>query len=84
MSKFIKLLTGSLLLASLIVARPVHAQQQAPASKVPVTTVVTVLGPNYTAPPALGKSDVIVHTGKQREDVTAWTSARPWSGCGEA
>ena len=76
MSKFIKLLTGSLLLASLIVARPVHAQQQAPASKVPVTTVVTVLGPNYTAPPALGKSDVIVHTGKQREDVTAWTSAQ--------
>ena len=56
MSKFIKLLTSTVLLASvLFVARPIHAQQQAPASKLPVTTVVTVLGPNYTAPPALGK-----------------------------
>jgi len=77
MTKFIKLLTSSLLFASLLfVARPIHAQQQAASSKAPVTTVVTVLGPNYTAPPALGKSDVIVHTGKQREDVTGWTSAQ--------
>lgn len=76
MYKLIKLFAGSLLLASLIVVRPLHAQQQAPASKLPVTTVVTVLGPNYTAPPALGKDDVIVHTGKQRENVTGWTSAQ--------
>jgi len=77
MPKLIKLLASSLLFTLLLfAARPTQAQQQAAASKVPVTTVVTVLGPNYTAPPALGKSDVIVHTGKQREDVTAWTSAQ--------
>lgn len=70
------LLTSSLLFASiLLVARPIQAQQIA-SSKAAVTTVVTVLGPNYMAPPALGKSDVVVHTGKQREDVTAWIPAQ--------
>ena len=77
MTKLIKLLTCSLLFASLVfAARPLHAQQQAASSKAPVTTVVTVLGPNFTAPPALGKDDVIVHTGTQREDVTGWTAAQ--------
>ncbi|MBZ5695494.1 MAG: hypothetical protein LAN36_09030 [Acidobacteriia bacterium] len=77
MTKLFKLLASSLLFASLLLAaRPIDAQQQAAPSKVPVTTVVTVLGPIFTAPPALGKDDVIVHTGSQREDVTAWTSAQ--------
>jgi hypothetical protein len=52
------------------------ASPQAGTQNVPVTTVVTVLGPNYTAPPALGKSDVVVHTGKSREDVVAWDAAQ--------
>lgn len=56
------------------------AQQTETAAKVPVTTVVTVLGPNFTAPPALGKEDVIVHTGKQREDVTKWVGAQGENG----
>ncbi len=49
---------------------------QAGASNVPVTTIVTVLGPNYTAPPALSKSDIVVRTGDHREDVVAWDAAQ--------
>ena len=52
------------------------AAPQAGTSNVPVTTIVTVLGPNYSAPPALGKSDVVVRTGNRREDVVAWDSAQ--------
>ena len=51
-------------------------QAQAKPANVPVTTIVTVLGPSFTAPPVLGKSDVIVHTGNRREDVTAWFPAQ--------
>jgi len=57
-------------------ARTAFAAPQAGTSNVPVTTVVTVLGPNYTAPPALGKSDVVVHTGARREDVVGWDAAQ--------
>jgi hypothetical protein len=41
-----------------------------------VTTIVTVLGPKFSAPPALGKSDVIVRTGDHREEVTNWIPAQ--------
>jgi hypothetical protein len=77
MIKFAKLLTGSLLLSSALFAvRTASAEPQTAATNVPVQTVVTVLGPNFTPPPALGKSDVIVHTGKRREDVLAWDPAQ--------
>jgi hypothetical protein len=83
MLKFSQLAAFSLLFLSLFAVRSLaaqpDAQQDAPAStaaKVPVTTVVTVLGPNFTAPPALTKQDVIVHTGKQREEVTKWVAAQ--------
>jgi hypothetical protein len=69
-SKLSILLLSALLAAT---ASPAFAQTT---SKVPVTTVVTVLGPSYSAPPALGKSDVVVYTGRTREDVTAWTPAQ--------
>src|SRR5208282_5754915 len=71
MIKPIRLLVGSILFAPILLLAHA-AQAQTASSKVAVTTVVTVLGPNYMAPPAIGKSDVVVHTGKQREDVTAW------------
>lgn len=61
---------------TLFLASPARAAQQPAAAKVPVSTVVTVLGPNYTAPPAMGKEDVIVHTGATREDVTSWIPAQ--------
>lgn len=79
MIKFPRLLTGPVLLALVVlVARPLHAQTQPPAkpATVPVTTIVTVLGPKFTAPPALGKADVVVHTGSRREDVTGWIPAQ--------
>jgi hypothetical protein len=77
MTNNLKLLAGSLLLAlTLFTARSVAAAPQAGTLKVPVSTVVTVLGPNFTAPPALGKSDVIVRTGDHREDIVAWDPAQ--------
>jgi hypothetical protein len=59
-----------------IAARVAEGRPQTNATKVPVTTVVTVLGPKYSAPPVLGKSDVIVRTAGEREDVVAWILAQ--------
>jgi hypothetical protein len=67
------LFVGPLLLSTAGSAAPAP---QAGVSNVPVITVVTVLGPNYSAPPALGKADVVVHTGQRREDVIAWDAAQ--------
>jgi hypothetical protein len=54
-----------------------HAQGQAASSNsAPVTTYVTVLGPKYTAPPALSKNDVNVDEGKQKKEVTNWVPAQ--------
>jgi hypothetical protein len=81
MTNHLKTLTGALFLTLtlslfLFTARSATAETQAAASKVPVTTVVTVLGPNFTAPPALGKSDVLVRTRDRREDVVSWDAAQ--------
>jgi hypothetical protein len=78
MTKHLKLLASLLLLSlTLFTTRSASAEPQAGTSKVPVTTVVTVLGPNYTAPPALGKTDVVVRTNKKvREDVVGWDAAQ--------
>lgn len=54
-----------------IVPSTLHAQ-----ATVPVTTVVTVLGPKYTAPPALTKDDILVTSGKKRLPVTGWEPAQ--------
>ena len=76
MSNYLKAF-GFLFLAPLVLAAVAEAAApQAATQNVPVTTVVTVLGPNYTAPPALGKSDVVVHTGNRREDVVGWDAAQ--------
>jgi hypothetical protein len=81
----LKFLAAPLLFASIFLAARIapaqtpaqaNAQQEAASSTAPVTTVVTVLGPSFTAPPALGKEDVVVHTGSRREDVTAWIPAQ--------
>lgn len=77
MSNYLKTF-GCLLIASLtqLTAGSAAAAPQAGTSNVPVTTIVTVLGPNYSAPPALGKSDVVVRTGNRREDVVSWDAAQ--------
>jgi hypothetical protein len=75
MNNHIKLFASLLVLTSaLFTVR--SAAGQAGTLKVPVTTVVTVLGPNFTAPPALGKTDVIVRVKDHREDVIGWDSAQ--------
>lgn len=51
-------------------------QQSANAPAVPVTSVITVLGPKFSAPPALGKNDVIVRTHDHRENVLKWVPAQ--------
>ena len=51
-------------------ALPVHAQTAN------VTTVVTVLGPKYTPPPALGKADISVFEKKEKQKVTSWVPAQ--------
>ena len=55
---------------------PTYAQDQGSSSNIQVTTVVTALGPKYTAPPALGKEDINVTEGKQKREVTNWVPAQ--------
>ena len=80
MSNYLKtlrfLFLGSLMVLVGAMLRSANAAPQAGASNVPVTTVVTVLGPNYTAPPAIGKTDVVVRTGDHRADVVGWEAAQ--------
>ena len=63
--KFAAFLTLVLSLASFI---PAHAQ-----GTVPVTIVVTALGPKYTPPPALSMTDINVFEGKDKRTVTGFT-----------
>jgi hypothetical protein len=51
------------------------ARGQQSASTVQVTTVVTVLGPNFLPPPEITKQDVNVYSGKERQDVLSWEHA---------
>lgn len=56
--------------AMVFAAGLVHAQTA------PVTAVVTVLGPKYTAPPAVGKDDISVFEKKEKQKVTSWVPAQ--------
>ncbi|MGH9683126.1 MAG: hypothetical protein ACRD4S_05895 [Candidatus Acidiferrales bacterium] len=62
----------------LLAAVPALAQEQqaASTSTAPISVVVTVLGPKYTAPPAVGKDDISVYEGKTKRDVTDWVPAQ--------
>ncbi|MGB0034697.1 MAG: hypothetical protein WBP79_04390 [Candidatus Acidiferrales bacterium] len=71
---FVLLLIPTVILGS---ALSVFAQEKASSAEtVPITTVVTVLGPKFTPPPAIGKEDVIVHEAKNRLNVTGWIPAQ--------
>ena len=78
MLKSKQIFSSLLVLAVLMVSVfPAHAQNQPAASNnVSVTTYVTVLGPKYTAAPALSKGDVNVEEGKQKRGVTNWIPAQ--------
>jgi hypothetical protein len=69
------------LFSTLILLAAVSSPAKAPVTgaSVPVTTTVTVLGPKFTAPPAISKQDVTVYDGKTRLDVTKWISAQDTS-----
>ncbi len=76
MPNLLKLPTKWLIFAALVlIAFPVLARPQASSAN-PITTVVTVMGPNYTAPPPIAKEDVNVYSGKTRLDVLSWTPAQ--------
>ena len=65
-----------LALSILFPALSAHAQTQTSSGNVPITTVVTALGPKYTAPPAISQSDVSVYSGKDKQNVIAWVPAQ--------
>jgi hypothetical protein len=68
-------LTTLTLALTLAVAAPAFANPQE-AGTTTVTTIVTVLGPQYTPPPAVGKDDVSVYQQKQKLPVTDWIPAQ--------
>jgi len=55
---------------------PALAQKPDSSSTVPVTTVVTVLGPKYSPPPAVAKDDLSVYQGKDKRDIVSWVPAQ--------
>lgn len=63
--------------AILLAVSSTGAQQQPDSSNaVPVSTVVTVLGPKFTPPPAISKDDILLHEGQVRKDVADWVPAQ--------
>ena len=66
---------ASVLVVAAFLAVAGAPQAQAPATA-PVTTVVTVLGPKFTAPPAISKDDISVYEGKEKKEVAGWTPAQ--------
>ncbi len=75
MLKFSRLLASLLVLATTLGTLPAYAQGQNN-SKIPLTTIVTVLGPKFTAPPPLSKQDILVYSNKTRLDVINWVPAQ--------
>jgi hypothetical protein len=75
MRKTIFMVAASLILsaAALCGGSP---RAEEPSSTAPVTTVVTVLGPNFSAPPALAKDDIAIYSKGSREDVNSWVPAQ--------
>ncbi len=74
MRKSVYAVAGILVVAAFLAfAGAAQAQAQASAS---VTTVVTVVGPKFTAPPAISKDDIGVYEGKEKKEVTGWTPAQ--------
>jgi hypothetical protein len=63
-------------LLALLLVLPAPARSQSGSSNVSVTTVVTALGPDYSAPPAISKDDVSVYSKKAKLNVTGWEPAK--------
>jgi hypothetical protein len=79
MHTFYRTSISTVILATVLalVALPAAAQKAAESSgTVPVTTVVTVLGDKFTAPPAVSKSDVTAYQQNKKVDVTDFVPAQ--------
>ena len=77
MTRYSYALSGLLMFAAILVStRLAGARGEAVSPMVPVTTVVTVLGPNYTPPPPVAKEDLVVYAGTTRLNVTGWVRAQ--------
>jgi hypothetical protein len=72
--------SAALVLAGASFAGPrpkVHEKSVPPdVATVPVTVVVTALGPNFSAPPAISKDDISVYSNQTRENVASFDPAR--------
>ena len=55
---------ASLILLAAVTLAPLASRAQE--GTVPVTTVITVLGPKFTAPPQYSKDDIAVTEGKEK------------------
>jgi hypothetical protein len=74
--KLIRLAISVLILVTLL---QISVQAQT-THKIPITTIVTVLGPKFTVPPEITKQDLIVFSGKNRLDVIDWVLAQGQKG----
>jgi hypothetical protein len=80
MLKLIRLAIGVLILVALIQTTIETSAQAQTAPKIPITTIVTVLGPKFTEPPAITRHDIVLFSGKTRLDVVDWVPAQGQSG----
>lgn len=79
MQTFFRTSISAVVLAAVLalVALPAAAQKAAESSgTIPVTTVITVLGDKYTAPPAVSKSDVTAYQQGKKIDVSDFVPAQ--------
>lgn len=80
MRKTALLFTTAVLAAALVLTGSSFAQNS-PATRpsdpptVPVTTIVTALGPNFTAPPSISKDDIAVYSKNARVNVSSFEPA---------
>jgi hypothetical protein len=77
MRKFMMIL-GPMLVLMLAVGSAISspAQQENPSATVPVRSVVTVLGKNFSDPPPVNRDDVSVYDGKEKLTLSEWTPAQ--------
>jgi hypothetical protein len=64
------------LIAAALIVPSAYAMPQAESGKVPITTVVTATGKNFSPAPAIGKQDITVREGKESREVLNWFPAQ--------
>jgi hypothetical protein len=80
MFKLLRLVIGLLCLLFFATTLFQTLAQAQTAPKIPITTIVTVLGPKFRVPPAIAKEDVVVFSGRTRLDVIDWVRAQGQKG----